>query len=149
MHLTKILLRLNQLFSKLLMLSSFLQNKHSINYSAASRVVKEENLQGKIPGLFGILNDGNENFAYLCFLTSSYLTEKVNPERFGFNISETVEGIYADLEISFNEIRENALVIITEYLDKYLQENKLIGIKRLTDFVHSKAPNKANIGSYI
>ena len=130
-------------------LKSSLQNKRSINYSAASRVVKEENLQGKIPGLFGILNDGNENFAYLCFLTSSYLTEKVNPERFGFNISETVEGIYADLEISFNEIRENALVIITEYLDKYLQENKLIGIKRLTDFVHSKAPKYRPILDHI
>jgi hypothetical protein len=121
-------------------LKSSLQNKHSIIYSAADRVVKEDSLQGKIPGLFGFLNDGSENFAYMCFLTSDYLTEKVTPERVGFNISETVEGLFADEEISFSEIRDNALKIITEYLDQYLTENKQIGIKRLTDFVDSKAP---------
>lgn len=121
-------------------LKSSLQNKHSIIYSAADRVVKEDSLQGKIPGLFGFLNDGSENFAYMCFLTSDYLTEKVTPERVGFNINETVEGLFADEEITFTEIRENALKIITEYLDQYLTDNKLIGIKRLTDFIDSKAP---------
>jgi hypothetical protein len=121
-------------------LKSSLQNKHSIIYSAADRVVKEESLQGRIPGLFGFLNDGVENFAYMCFLTSDYLTEKVNPERVGFNISETVDGMFADEEISFTDIRTKALERITEYLDQYLNENKQIGIKRLTDFVDSKAP---------
>lgn len=121
-------------------LKSSLQNKHSIIYSAADRVVKEESLQGKIPGLFGFLHDGNENFAYMCFLTSDYLTEKVTPERVGFNISETVEGMFADDEISFTEIRDSALKMIIEYLDPYLIENKQTGIKRLTEFVDSKAP---------
>jgi hypothetical protein len=121
-------------------LKSSLQNKHSIIYSAADRVVKEDSLQGKIPGLFGFLNDGSENFAYMCFLTSDYLTEKVTPERVGFNISETVEGLFADDEISFVEIRENALKNITEYLDQYLTDNKQVGIKRLSDFVDTKAP---------
>ena len=121
-------------------LKSSLQNKHSIIYSAADRVVKEDSLQGKIPGLFGYLNDGAENFAYMCILTSDYLTEKVNPERVGFNISETVEGMFAEDEISFTEIRNNAMKIITEYLDQYLTDNKIIGIKRLTDFIDSKAP---------
>lgn len=121
-------------------LKSSLQNKHNIIYSAADRVVKEESLQGKIPGLFGFLNDGDENFAYMCFLTSDYLTEKVTPERVGFNISETIEGFFADDEISFTEIREKTLEKITEYLDRYLTENKKIGITRLTDFVDSKAP---------
>lgn len=121
-------------------LKSSLQNKHSIIYSAADRVVKEDSLQGKIPGLFGFLNDGSENFAYMCFLTSDYLTEKVTPERVSFNINETVEGLFAADEISFAEIRDNALKIITEYLDQYLTENKQIGTKRLTDFIDSKAP---------
>lgn len=121
-------------------LKSSLQNKHSIIYSAADRVVKEESLQGKISGLFGYLNDGSENFAYMCFLTSDYLTEKVTPERVGFNISEKAEGMFAEDEISFADIRENALKIITEYLEQYLTENKQIGKKRLSDFVDSKAP---------
>lgn len=121
-------------------LKSSLQNKHSIIYSAADRVVKEDSLHGKIPGLFGFLNDGTENFAYLCFLTSDYLTERVTPERGGFNISETTEGLFADEEISFAEIRDEALKKITDYLDQYLTQNKIVGIKRLTDFVDSKAP---------
>lgn len=121
-------------------LKSSLQNKHSIIYSAADRVVKEDSLQGKIPGLFGFLNDGSENFAYMCFLTSDYLTEKVTPERVGFNISETLEGLFADDEITFSEIRDTAVKIITEYLNQYLAENKQIGVKRLTDFVDKKAP---------
>lgn len=121
-------------------LKSSLQNKHRIIYSAADRVVKEGSLQGKIPGLFGSLNDGSKNFVYMCFLTSDYLTENVNPERVGFNISETVEGMFAGDEISFTEIRDNALRIITEYLNQYLTENKQIGIKRLTDFINVKAP---------
>lgn len=130
-------------------LKSSLQNKHSIIFSAADRVVKEESLQGKIPGLFGYLKEAGENFSYMCFLTSDFLTEKVNPERIGFNISETVEGMFVDEEISFGEIREKAIEIITEYLDKYLTENKQIGIKRLTDFVDSKAPRYRPILSRI
>jgi hypothetical protein len=121
-------------------LKSSLQNKHSIIYSAADRVVKEESLQGKIPGLYGFLNDGSENFAYMCFLTSDYLTDNVTPERVGFNISETVEGLFAEEEISFSEIRENAINIITQYLDQYLKDNKQIGVKRLTDFIDTRAP---------
>ena len=121
-------------------LKSSLQNKHSINFSAANRVVREESLQGKIPGLFGFLNDGEDNFAYMCFLTSDYLTEKVNPERVGFNISESAEGMFADDEISLSEIRENTLKKIASYLDQYLSENKLNAIQRVTSFVDTKAP---------
>ena len=121
-------------------LKSSLQNKHSIIFSAADRVVKEELLQGKIPGLYGFLSDGSENFSYMCFLTSDYLTEKVNPERVGFNISETVEGMFAEDEISFTEIRLKALEVITKYLDQYLLESKQLGVKRFSDFVDNKAP---------
>lgn len=121
-------------------LKSSLQNKHSINFSAANRVVKEESLQGKIPGLFGFLNDGKDNFAYMCFLISDYLTEKVNPERVGFNISESVDGMFADDEISLSEIRGNAFDKISTYLDQYLTENKQNAIQRVTNFVDTKAP---------
>lgn len=121
-------------------LKSTSHNKHSIIYSAADRVVKEETLAGKIPGLFGVLSDDIDNFVYMCFLTSDYLTERVNPERIGFNISESIEGLFANEEISFNEIRSNVISCITEYLDEYLKENKEIGIKKVSDFVANKAP---------
>lgn len=121
-------------------LKSTLQNKHCIIYSAANRVVKEDSLQGKIPGLFGFLKDDSGNFAYMCFLTSEYLTEKVTPERVGFYISETVDGLFQDDEISFGEIRDQAINIITKYLDPYLTENKQSGIKRVSEYINTKAP---------
>lgn len=121
-------------------LKASLQNRHSIIYSAAERVVKEDSLQGKIPGLYGLLNNGEEKFIYMCFLTSDYLTDNVTPERVGFNISETIDGFFADEEISFGEIRDCAMGIITNYLDQYLIESKENGKKRLTDFIDNKAP---------
>lgn len=121
-------------------LKSNAQNKHSIIFSAADRVVKEEPLTGKIPGLFGILNDGNENFCYKCFVTSPYLTEKVTPERLGFNMSESIEGLFIDDEISFNEIRTEITSHIIKYLEEFLIENKQKGIAKVIDFIDTKAP---------
>ena len=117
-------------------------NRHSIVYSAANRVVKEEPITGKITGLFGILNDEKDRFVYMCFLASDYLTNKVNWERLGFNIEETVEGqqLFADADISFNEIRSNAIHCISKYLEVYLTENIVTGIKKVNDFVSQKAP---------
>ncbi|HPG41449.1 MAG TPA: ATP-binding protein [bacterium] len=121
-------------------LRSTFQNKHSVIYSAANRVVREESLVGKIPGLFGVLKDGDESFCYLCFVTSEYLTESVNSERIGFNISESIDDLFVDEEISFSEIRNETIKHITKYLEKFLIENKQIGLKKLTDFVANKAP---------
>jgi hypothetical protein len=116
------------------------KNKHTIIFSAADRVVTEESLSGKIPGLFGVLNDGENNFCYMCFVSSSYLTEKVTPERLGFNISETVEGLFQDEEISFNEIRIAVIEKVKNYLSEFLEQNKEVGKKKVTDFVAQKAP---------
>ena len=116
------------------------KNKHTLIFSAADRVVTEESLSGKIPGLFGVLNDGENNFCYMCFVSSSYLTEKVTPERLGFNISETVEGLFQEEEISFNEIRSAVIEKVKNYLAEFLEQNKEIGNKKVTDFVAQKAP---------
>lgn len=133
-------IKTNRFYITHVKLKSSLYNKHNIIYSAANRVVKEESLQGRIPGLFGLLNDGVENFTYVCFLTSDYLTDNVTPERIGFNISETNIIEFDNDEVSFCEIRENTLRIITEYLEKYLIQNKQIGIQRVFDFIDTKAP---------
>ncbi len=121
-------------------LKSSVQNKHNLIFSAADRVVKEESLQGKIPGLFGVLNDGISDFSYTCFLTASFLTNNVNSERVGFNLRESGDGLFEDLEITLQDIRKKSIGLISKYLDQYLTENKEVGIKRLTNFVDSKAP---------
>lgn len=116
------------------------QNKHSVIYSASDRVVKEEPLVGKIPGLFGVLNDGEDNFCYKGFISSEYLTERVTPERHGFNISETVNGFFKDEDVSFEDIRNEVLAQILVYLEEYLKKNTEEGKKRVVDFVNQKAP---------
>ena len=118
------------------------QNKHSINYAAADRVVKEDTLSSKIiPGLFGFLNEKEEKFSYLCFVTSSFLNENVNPERLGFNIPETSNnGLYDEEEITFTEIREKTIEKVKNYLEPFLKENKVNGLDRIKNFVDTKAP---------
>lgn len=121
-------------------LKSTSHSKHSVIYSAANRVVKEESLKGKISGLFGVLKDGDDEFCYMCYITSEYLTEKVNSERMDFNISESIEGLLDEEEILFKEIRDKVLEKIENYLEPYLTENKRVGKKKVTDFVTKKAP---------
>jgi hypothetical protein len=121
-------------------LKSSVHNKHSLIYSAANRVVKEESLIGKIPGLFGVLNDGNDDFTYTCFLTADFLTNSVNPERVGFNLLESSDALFEDDEITLHEIRKKSIELITNYLNQYLSKNKEAGVKRLTDYVDQKAP---------
>lgn len=123
-------------------LKSSIQNKHTLIYSAANRVVKEESLTGKIPGLFGVLHDGDNDFTYTCFLTSAFLTNNVNSERVGFNLIETKEGLYEGDEevISLEDIRNKTIELISRYLDPFLNINKEAGRKRLIDFVDNKAP---------
>jgi hypothetical protein len=121
-------------------LKSTVQNKHSLIYSAANRVVKEENLAGKIPGLFGLLNDGESDFTYTCFLTSDFLTNNVNPERLAFNIPESSEGMFLNEDITLHEIRKKSIELINSYLGEYLVQNKESGYKRLTTYIDNKAP---------
>lgn len=121
-------------------LKSRSQSRHSILYSAADRVVKEETLAKKIPGLFGVLNDGENDFTYMCFVSSPYLTEKVQPERYSFKIPESVSGSLQYDELSFQDIRNTILDSVKNYLDEYLQENKKKGIERLTSYINNSAP---------
>lgn len=121
-------------------LKSSIKNKHSLVFSAANRVVKEEPLVGKIPGLFGSLSDGENEFTYTCFLTSKFLTDNVNSERLDFNLMESGTGMYEGEEFTMQNIREKAIEKITNYLDPLLTEGKLESKRKLVSFVNEKAP---------
>lgn len=117
-----------------------LKSDNIVSYSAANRLVKSESLNGKIPALFGRLKDDGSEFNYICFVSSAYLTENVTPERLSFNISENIEPMFANSEISFSEIKEAVYHCIESYLSPYLQEQKELGEKRFTDFINNEAP---------
>ena len=79
---------------------------HAIAFCADNRLVTEEKLSGKLPGLHGKLTDADGEFVYSCYVSSAFLDECARPERTGFEIVDSVEGLLADTEIGLNDIRE-------------------------------------------
>ncbi len=113
---------------------------HCVGYCAAGRLVREEPLKGKIPGLFAAISDGDGEFSYMAYLTSSYLDNRVTSERLDFNISETVDGLYAATEISYDDIRQALFPCISSFLQDSLEEVIRAGQEKVSDFVSKRAP---------
>ncbi|MFG3689542.1 ATP-binding protein [Micromonospora sp. NPDC047740] len=111
-----------------------------INWCAANRVVLEEKIADKIPGLHGRLNDGDTPFVYCCYATSNFLDENVRSERTGFDIPEDTEGTILAGELGMSEIRAAILRTAEEYLGDLLNESKQAGRARVENFVNHKAP---------
>ena len=65
---------------------------HTLGYCASGRLVREESITGKIPGLYRAITDTDGQFTYMAYLTSDYLDEQVTTERIDFNISERYGG---------------------------------------------------------
>lgn len=79
---------------------------HTIAFCADNRLVTEEKLSGKLPGLHGKLTDANGDFIYSCYVSSAFLDERARPERTGFEIVDNVDGLLADTDIGLDDIRE-------------------------------------------
>lgn len=122
---------------------------HVIAFCAANRPVKEENITGKIPGLYGKINDTNGEFVYACYICSDFLDERVRSERTGFDLEDDVEGLLYETDLSLRDIKNAAIEKISAYLDVYLDNNKKVGRERLEKFVSQKAPRYRPILSRI
>ena len=116
-------------------LDSTPKDNHFAIYCASDRVVREEIIKG-IPGLFGVLNDGESDFYYMCFVISGFFDENVLPERTNFGILESSK----DGEISFNDIHCMVLEKAKEYLGDCLAVNQEKGKQRVHEFVNNMAP---------
>jgi uncharacterized protein YaaR (DUF327 family) len=113
---------------------------HTISYCASNRVVKDETINGKIPGLFGRIQDGEASFVQYCYVVSEYLDEKVRPERTDFDLDEDVEGLFEESQVSLNDIREEVYGKIKVNLDKFLSKGVVEAQERVRKFVDEKAP---------
>ena len=123
--------------------------KHSMSLCAAKRLVKEESIQGKIPGLYGKITDASGDFIYACYVSSPYLDERVRSERTSFDIAESFDGIFANTEITLKDIREQVIERSKIYLNDFLAANVKAGRERVDGFVSTKAPRYRPIISYI
>lgn len=110
-------------------------------WCAANRVVSNENLSGKIPGLHGRLKDPNSSeFTYACYLSSEYLDTHVRADRTAFDLAERPPGSASDDSLSLNEIRAAVLQEIEHLLSESLKAAREAGRARISDFVSNQAP---------
>ena len=121
--------------------------KHQLALCAANRLVKQESIQGKIPGLYGKISDKSGDFTYTCYVSSEYLNEHVHSERTSFDIAEDVEDMFN--EITFKDIRDAVLERTKEYLKDVLAENVSTGRKRVEDFISNHAPRYQPIANHV
>ena len=113
---------------------------HSIAYCADNRLVMEEKLGGRIPGLHGKLGDGEGEFVYMCYVSSDILNDRVRPERSAFDLPTDVEGLFEGTDISWNDIRSAVVTKAAEHLAAYLDGVKERARNRIHTFVSTKAP---------
>ena len=123
--------------------------QHIAAYCAANRVVQEENLRGRIPGLFGTLSDDRGTFSYQCFVSSPFLDENVRSERTSFDLDEKPLEMFADTDIALEDIRSLVNSRAANHLLGYLDANKQRGKERVEDFVSRQAPRYRPILSRI
>lgn len=121
-------------------LSASSSRTHSIAFCAANRLVTQESIKGKIPGLFGNLKEDGTDFVYECYVSSPLLDERVRSERTSFDIEEEPLEMFASQELSQKEIREAVIGRAAAFLSAYLEEKKRLGRERVTEFVTRRAP---------
>ncbi len=128
-------------------LRASVNKRHQLALCAAGRLVKEEPIQSKIPGLYGKIVDQSGEFTYTCYVSSDYLDEHVRSERTSFDIAEDVEDLLS--EITLKEIRQSILERAKEYLKDILSENISAGRNRVDEFIDIHAPRYRPITKYV
>lgn len=130
-------------------LSASSSRDHTVAFCAANRLVTQQPLKGKIPGLFGSLHDEKGDFVYECYVSSPLLDERVRSERTSFDIEEEPLEMFTAGELSQKEIREAVIARAANFLSGYLDEKRRIAKERVTEFVARKAPRYRPILSRI
>lgn len=125
------------------------QLAHTIAYCADQRLVTEEKLAGKIPGLHGRISDGSSDFIYSCYVSSKLLDESARPERTGFDLPESVEGLLEKTEIGLSDIRKAVIEQAGKYLNEHITANIARSKERIGSFVSTRAPRYRPILSRI
>ncbi|MDE2977176.1 MAG: ATP-binding protein [Acidobacteriota bacterium] len=113
---------------------------HSLAFCAANRLVKEEPLTGKIPGLFARVRDDEGEFLYQCYVASPFLDERVRPERTDFDIGEEPLAVLGKGDVGLNEIRAAVAQRATSFLANYLQQSRRRAQERVESFVATSVP---------
>jgi hypothetical protein len=116
------------------------QGNHLLALCADNRLVLEEKITGKIPGLYGRLSDELGDFFYACYVSSPILDEFARPERTGFDIGEDGGQFFDESTISLPDIRAAVIDRAAKHLESYLTENLKRSKEKVESFVVNRAP---------
>ena len=111
-----------------------------VAWCAAGRLVQEEMIGGKIPGLYGKLSDESGDFVYACYVSSPFLTARVQSNRVGFDVDDIDETLFAGTNLSFKDIRKEVFASIENNLGDLLKENQEASLRRVESFSEHKSP---------
>jgi len=121
-------------------LRSSSSSAHAIAFCADNRLVLQEKLAGKLPGLHGKLTDKNGDFVYVCYVSGDVLNESARPERTGFDLAGDIGELFSNTEIGWNDIRAAVAERASAHLASYLEVVKQKAIDRVQAFVSTQAP---------
>lgn len=116
------------------------QKDSFVAYSANNRLVSNENLKNKVPGIMSPMHDETGAYSYVCFVSSDYLDKHVRPERTDFDLPQTRNKDSFDLDPTREEIEQAVCLNIKEQLKDDLATNLDKAEQELQAFVDNEAP---------
>jgi len=117
----------------------YAQGNHKIHLCANKREVKSENIKNLIPILkTKILPDNGDPYFYNGYLIGDILDASVNLTRTEFHIEEDQENLFGDL--TMKQILEQAVKVLTQYLDEDLKKIKQVSKDEIDEFVNNEKP---------
>jgi hypothetical protein len=113
---------------------------HTISFCADGRLVQEEKLAGRIPGLHGRVHDDNGDFWYSCYVSSTFLDRRARSDRTDFVLKESAKGdLFEEADIGLEDIRDTVVNRARSHLGPYLS----VSIEKTRDRIHSFVTRKA------
>lgn len=112
-----------------------------LHWCAANRVVKDESIAGKLPGLYARMKDGSGGeFTYVCYLSSAFLDDHVRADRTDFDLPDRLAGDALLDEPTLDDIRTGVLHEVAKSLADPLSSAQAASKERINHFVSTKAP---------
>lgn len=107
---------------------------HFVALCADGRLVEDSRVKGKIPGLFEHVTDSKGTFIHGSYVTSSFLGDRMQPDREGFDILEDHD-LFVDTEVTRIELMSRIHDSIREQLSDTITENTEQSGDRMHRFV--------------
>lgn len=115
-------------------------HKNRIHYCAHWREVKTESLDSSIPDLNGKINDGEKDFVYSAYISSSLLDDIVNDERTDFNYKMLSGDLINNDVITKREIEDGILKVISNHLKDYIEPIKKEKKEYIEGYIKKEKP---------